>query len=204
MTTTLAHTAKRLALAIAALAAATSIADTPTLIVWNGEDAAKGGGWAAPQKDTNSFKAQTATAKSGDTALELRLEGGAWMGGGWNWFGWWPEDAGTDTTDHTHLVFWIKQTGNVENLTVALTCSSTKNATETVQVATYMKAADPKNEGWREVAIPLADFKAAADKPFDRKTVWGIDFGSWSQDERAFSLFIDDIGFAKREPIQGW
>ena len=187
--------------AAATLAVARVFADAPKpLVVWNGESAANGHGWAAPQKDANSFKAQTATAKSGNTALELRLEGEGWIGGGWNWHGWWPDDAGDDTTAYTHLVFWIKQKGDVENLTVLLTCSATKNGTENVQVAQYMKAADPKDDGWREVVVPLADFKAAPDKPFDRKTVWGIDFGSWAQHGRSFTLFIDDIGFANIEP----
>ena len=177
-----------------------TLADTPPLVVWNGESAAEGHGWTSPQKDANTFKAQTATARSGNTALELRLEGGGgeWMGGGWNWHGWWPDDAGNDTTPYSHLVFWVKQSGDVEGLTVLLNCSGTKNGTEPVPVATYMKAADPKDDGWREVVVPLADFKTAEGKPFDRKTVWGIDFGSWAQNDRAFTLFIDDIGFENR------
>ena len=180
-------------------------AETPTLTVWDGGDAAKGGGWAAPKKDENTLKAQTAVSHSNDNALELHLEGDAWMGGGWNWHAWWPEDAGTDTTPYTHLVLWLRQKGDaIENLTVTLSSSSTKNGAEPVAVAKYLKDADVNDGEWHEVLIPLADFKGADDKPYDPKAAWEITLGSWSQNTRAFSLFVDDIAFTTREAKLEW
>ena len=196
--------------ALAAATAATLVsADTASLTVWDGETAARGGGWASPHaddKDKNFIKPQTATAHGGETALELRLEGGAWLGGGWNWHAWWPGDAGTDTTGFTHLVFWAKAAGGaVENFTVHLTGSgNNKNSSEPVRVAEHAKGVDLHDGEWHKIQIPLADFLSKEDKPFDRKTVWEITFGTWSQNERAFSLFIDDIGFVKIETPIGW
>jgi len=95
------NTSRLIALVAAATLATVRIfADAPqTLVVWNGEDANRGGGWASPEKDANFIKAQTEVARSGDTALEIHLEGERWLGGGWNWQNWWPENSGTDTTD---------------------------------------------------------------------------------------------------------
>jgi len=179
-------------------------ANTPLLTVWNGEEAARGGGWAVPRNEANSIKTQTATAYSGDTALEFQFEGNAWLGGGWNWFSWWPEDAGTDTTAFTHLVFRIQQHGDVQNLTVSLASSSNKNASEPVRLADYFKNVVLDAREWHQAVIPLADFKSQEDKPFDPKTVWEITFGTWAQHSRTFTLFIDDIGFEKREPKIEW
>jgi len=183
----------------ATLVLALTVGAQDKLVVWNGEDAAKGHGWSAPKNDDNSFKAQKETARSGDTALELKLKGDAWFGGGFNWHDWWPETAGNDTSAFTHLVFACKIKGDLDaNIGVSLG-SNNRNSTEPVLLSTYAKDVNLRDGEWHEITIPLADFKSAEGKPFDRKAVWEIGFGSWQQDSRSFSLFLDDITFVKRE-----
>ena len=182
-----------------------AFAEETSLVVWDGEDVARGSGWASPKIDKNTFKPQTNTVHSGASALALHLEGERWIAGGWSWHGWWPADAGTDTTPFTHLTFQLLHAGDpVENFSVALTCSATKNACASVPIADHLKRIDLFDNNWHKISIPLTAFKSAEDKPFDPKTVWEITFGSWSEEARAFSLFIDDITFVKNEPEFEW
>ncbi len=193
---------KKTLLAFSALCALSLSAVT----VWNGEDVATGGGWAGPKNEINFFKPQTDFAHNGTTALELHGEGAEWIGGGWNWMNWWPENGGTDLTAFSHLTFWIRQSGDaIENLTVTLVSSITKNPAEPVPLANYVKAANLRDAAWHEIVIPVADFKPKNDEtPFDPKAVWEIIFGSWAQYPRAFSLYIDDIDFINREQKIDW
>jgi len=167
------------------------------LVVWDGEDAANGNSWVAPKKDTNYFKAQDKDAHSGKTALELRAEGEQWMGGGWNWHGWWPEDSGDDISGFRNLTFWIKVTGRKPaSLTVALNCSSTKKPTAALSILDYSK--DAADGQWHEVVIPMEDFAKKEKTEFDPKKAWEIDLGTWAQEKDPVSLFIDDIAFDNR------
>ena len=166
------------------------------LVVWDGDQITDGQSWVAPQRDTNSYKPQAAEAHSGKTALELRAEGAEWVGGGWNWHGWWPPTAGADTTRFTHLTFWLKVKGRFTNqINVWLNCSATKKECTKVNLFDYVK--DVADGQWHELVIPLADL-TKEQTGFDPKTVWEFDLGTWSPETGSISLFVDDIAFENR------
>ena len=166
------------------------------LVVWDGEQVAEGQSWVAPQRDTNSYKPQTVEAHGGKTALELHAEGAEWVGGGWNWHGWWPPTTGADTTHFTHLTFWIKVKGRFTNqINVWLNCSATKKESGKVNIFDYVK--DVTDGQWHEIAVPLTDL-TKEQTAFDPKTVWEFDIGTWSPETGAISLFVDDIAFENR------
>src|SRR6476646_3471060 len=56
----------------------------------------------------SSVKVAPSTGMSGSNGLEWHTKGKDWKGFGWNWFGFYPEDAGTDVTKYQNLVFWIR------------------------------------------------------------------------------------------------
>ena len=47
----------------------------------------------------------------GKKTMVFHAKGNEWMGCGWNWFGWDPEDAGTDISKQKNVSFWAKVTG---------------------------------------------------------------------------------------------
>ncbi|MGB8355995.1 MAG: glycoside hydrolase family 44 protein [Chthoniobacteraceae bacterium] len=172
-------------------------AASASLIVWDGEKITRGQSWVAPQKPVNSFRSQTDEKHSGLAALELHGEGSASIGGGWNWFGWYPDDAGTDTTNFQNFTFWMKVEGDTkpESLILELN-SSSKKTTKSVNIASYCD--DLMDGEWHDVVIPLRDIYKDADPDFDPKKVWMANFNTWSPTERNFSIYIDDIGFDNR------
>ena len=164
-------------------------ADVPKdrLIVWDGDDHAGGKGWVGPDAKVDRVEVTDADAHDGKHALRLHGEGAGWIGGGWNWHGWFPEDAGTDISGYKNLVFWVKATGAApDSVTVSLDCSSNKKPTGSLGVTDYAPAAlDGK---WHEVVIPLKDLyekrDEKADGSFDPKTAWGLLVNTWSADEQ--------------------
>lgn len=172
-------------------------ADIAKIVVWDGEAAAAGQGWIAPPTPKNSFKPQTDEAHSAKTALALHGEGVGFIGGGWNWYGWYPADAGTDTRAYRNLSFWIKIVGPKppDRLYMTLIESASKKASGNGDVFAYN--ADARDGKWHEVVIPLADMEK--DHPdFDPRKVWEMDVNTWSPDDRNFTIYLDDIGFDDR------
>jgi len=168
------------------------------LTVWDGETAKRGAGWVGPQAGTNTIVARGPDAHSGKKSVMLRGKGKEWIGGGWNWFGWYPDNAGTDITPYKNFSFWMKAvvegdtTGAVN---VGLNCSSTKKQSSQVDVAAYEPNA--LDGAWHEIIIPLADLYDDKSE-FDPTTAWQIDINTWSGAERSIQVLIDDIGFDSR------
>jgi len=53
--------------------------------------------------------------KDGTNGLKFMPTAKAGRAAGWNWFGWWPETAGTDFRPYTHLTLWIKVTPKTQS-----------------------------------------------------------------------------------------
>ncbi len=177
-----------------------TIADADSKItIWNGEQFSGGYPWIAPQAPLNYFKTQTEEKRSGGTAMEFRGEGGGWIGGGWNWHGWWPDNAGTDVSGYANLAFWMKLEGDHPgSLNVKLNCSSSRKPSTAVSVFDYTQGeADLTDGQWHEIIIPLADL-LEGDPGFDPAKAWEFDVDSWAPNSRAFSVYIDDLGFDNR------
>ncbi|MGD0089176.1 MAG: hypothetical protein ABSE73_04590 [Planctomycetota bacterium] len=154
-------------------------------------------GWAsatAPSKATVAAQ-EMEVRTAGKKTMQFQAQGKDWMGMGWNWFGWWPEDSGTDISNHKNLSFWAKVTGEKKpaQLTVGLT-SNDKKKSETADLLKYCpELLDGK---WHELVVPIKDLDTKNE--LTKAKVWEIDFGTWSQDEINFSLFVDEIGFDSR------
>jgi len=168
-------------------------------VVWDGDKFAHGLSWASPQSPLIFIKSQMEEAHNGKVALEFHGEGSGFIGGGWNWHGWYPPNAGTDISKYANLSFWIKVQGeNPQGLTVSLTCSSSKKATDPLSAWEYVgDNVDIMDGNWHEVVIPLKDMYAKGGE-FDPRSAWEIDLNSWAPQKRAFSIFIDEIGFDNR------
>lgn len=173
---------------------------TDILKVFDGERFASGLSWMSPPAPLNSFKAQNEEVHSGKIALEMHGEGSGFLGGGWNWHGWYPADGRTDIRKYSNLSFWVKyevfegdRSGNVD---VSLV-SNNEGASGAVEITKYCP--NLLDGQWHEVIIPLSDIydsrKDTGAKEFDPAKCWMINFQSWAQGDRSFSLYIDDIGF---------
>lgn len=183
---------KLLSLAVLFLLSGVVLAADPKLVVWDGDDHAGGGGWG---QGDNKPKIVDNEGHSGKTSVCFPAAGAQWIGWGWNWHGWWPQDAGDDITGFTTLSFWAKVTGDTKPtvMQVTLTSNGGKHS-KTLDAMTYQ----PKlmSGEWVEVRIPIKDL--LGDKPeLDLTKVFELDLGEWSNDAVKFSLFVDDIAFEK-------
>lgn len=173
---------------------------------WDGDMFAYGYGWCAPAGGFNFTKPQSEEFHSGTVALEFHCDvQGGWTGGGWNWHGWYPADAGTDIRTYRNLSFWAKVQGErVRGFDVQLLCSTyadDKSAgTAKANAADYALPAgtDLLDGRWHEVVIPLADLYRGDSVKFDAAKAWQLNFNTWSPEPAKFSIFIDEIGFDNR------
>ena len=114
------------------------------------------------------------------------------MGGGWNWMGFDPPDAGTDISAYKNLRFWAKVSGDKKPSQLSVACKSNdKSATESGRsVARCPSLLDGK---WHELVIPIKDLDSK--NVLNKAKVWELQFNTWSQDDVDFSLFVDEIAF---------
>jgi hypothetical protein len=136
----------------------------------------------------------------GRKTMEFHAKGKDWIGIGWNWFGWWPADACTDISGYKNLSFWAKVSGEKKpgQLLVKLVAND-KSATEPVDL--IITCPDLLDGKWHEIVIPIKDLDTK--NALNRAKVFEINFGSWSQDEVDFSLFVDEIGFDGKAETTG-
>ena len=138
-------------------------------------------------------------AHSGKRAIMLRGKGREWIGGGWNWVGWYPANGGTDITPYKNLSFWLKARidgDSATSVSVSLNCSSTKKQSGQADVIAYEPSA--LDGGWHEIVIPLADLYDDRSE-FDPTAAWELDIDTWSRGERSIQVLIDDLGFDRRD-----
>jgi hypothetical protein len=193
--------------AASATTAPTAGADGKAMI-WNGEGVgASAKSWTscgkkdAPCKTT--LAAMPSVGHDGSTGLRFHGEGSDWLGGGWNWFGWWPTNGGSDLSTFKNLTFWFKleakspaEAPDPGSVSLALGCSNGKKTSADALLATYdAKAFDGQ---WHEIVIPLAEFLKAKGADFDLKSTWELRVSTWSGEEKNFNLYFDDIGFNNR------
>jgi len=187
------------------LVAAPAELDTPSVpatsaaprrvVVWDGEQASKGAGWANP-KSTCTVGPQAVEVHSGNTAVEFKFKGGGeeWLGAGWNWCAFQTGPYGTDITPFKNFTFWMKTKGRVADVQLNLLCNGKEfdmpeHHTEKVSALSYCPQL--LDGEWHKVSIPLADLKQP--KGFDSLHVGELQI--FNAGEGKGSFFIDDIGF---------
>jgi len=176
-----------------------------SLVVWDGDESADGKGWATCNNKGEcqaTVEALPDVGRNG-AGLKFHAEGPDWIGMGWNWHGWYPEDSGTDVSDHEKLSFWIKveassstEGPDPNSVEVWLSCSCTeldKNARSSKHVKIKDFNKDFANGSWQRVTIPLKAL--TADTKFDKRSVWEFDLGTYSSEPRNFNVYVDDIAF---------
>jgi hypothetical protein len=176
-------------------------------VIWDGDEVTRGKGWASCDKAAEGCKSvfgpTPGEGAGGTSGLKLHGEGPGWQGGGWNWFGWWPENAGTDLTVFDELAFSVKVTGAAKDklptaggINLAFGCSLDKKASENAALGKY--AANALDGAWHEVKIPLKDFFSGKGAECDAHTAWEIRVSSWSGTPVNFDLVMDNITVAKK------
>lgn len=177
-------------------------------VVWDGEGAGSSAkGWAdCEDKGSCTTKVEIASGEGvdGSTAVHFQGKGARWIGMGWNWFGWWPKDAGYDISPYDTLKFSLRVVLPDPNaapppatITVALRCSNGEKTSATVTLERFLE--NPGDGKWHEVEIPLAEFyKGNEGQAFDRKSVWELNLGTWSPHDRSFDIYVDNITILKK------
>jgi len=179
------------------------------LVIWDGEGGGLEGGkgWADCDKKGPPCKATLAPApkagKDGSTGLKFHAEGEGWQGGGWNWFGWWPETAGTDIRAYTHLSLWIKVNSKTPEqapepgaLAFSLACSTGKKGTTAINLVKYEK--NLLDGEWHQLTVPLTDLYVGKEgQEFDPATAWEFRLNHWAGSLRNFDLILDNVAVEK-------
>ncbi len=177
------------------------------LIVWNGERPHDtGSGWASCEDERPGacearLEAKAGAGTDGGVALHFAARGSEWLGFGWNWFGWWPADAGTDIANRKSLAFAIKVVGapgkgpEPFTLRAALGGSARdgQDSTESIPIVDY--AAGFADGRWHEVVLPMSAMLRGKGEQFDTYRAWSFTVGAWNQGERTYEVFVDDVRF---------
>lgn len=193
-----------------AKASEVEVAEEVTL-VWDGD---QHGGNAKEWANCNLKQACKSTAKAAprvgvndSVGLEWHVEGKDWKGFGWNWHGWWPENAGTDVSKYKNLSFWIrlklddpKNPPALKDVKIAL-AGSTKGKDETAEVPLINYVDSLSDQKWHEVIVPVSDLTKGKGKDFDLEKTWEFRLGEYSMEEENFSIFVDNIGFDNRQIV---
>lgn len=177
------------------------------LILWNGEASHdSGAGWASCQNEREgTCKARleelAGAGRDGGAVLHFSARGSEWLGFGWNWFGWWPEDAGTDISGRHTFAFAIKVVGRPGlapepfTLNVALGGSARdgQDATEAIPILDHAQGFSDGQ--WHEVNVPLSAMLRGKGARFDTYRAWSFTIGAWNQGQREYEIFVDDVRF---------
>jgi len=179
------------------------------LVIWDGEGGGIEGGksWADCDKKgacKSTISAAAKMGKDGSSGLKFHAEGEGWQGGGWNWFGWWPETAGTDFRPYTHLTLWVQVVAKAPELApepgalgFSFGCSAGKKGSAAINLGKYEK--NLFDGQWHKITIPLADFYTGKEgAEFDPGTVWEVRFNHWAGTPRNFDIVVDDLAVEKQ------
>jgi hypothetical protein len=175
-------------------------------VIWDGDEVTRGQAWASCDKEGKCKATLTAApgeGAGGTNGMKLHGEGEGWQGGGWNWFGWYPENAGTDLSIYDDLVLSIKVTGaakdktpNAGGISFAFGCSKDKKNSADASLGKY--AANAADGQWHDVRIPLKDFFAGKGAECDARTAWEFRVSSWSGTAVNFDIVLDNLKVAKK------
>ncbi len=166
-------------------------------VVFDGDQVGENAkGWADPPEKASVAAQDKEVRIAGKKTVEFHGKGTGWMGCGWNWFGWYPEDAGTDVSHYKNLRFWAKLTGDKKPvlLSATLVANETDKDKKASEACSLFKYCAGLSDGkWHEIVIPISDLYVKKD--VNRTKVWEMMLGCWTDDEVNFTLFVDEIAF---------
>jgi len=179
------------------------------LMLWDGDESTQGKSWADCSKKNAGCKAvvlpKDGTGLRG-AGLSFHVEGPEWAGFGWNWHGFYPDNAGTDISRFKALSFWIRvdaktrdKAPDLSGLKVTLSASG-HGKKESADVGIGEYAEQLLDGQWHEIVIPLSEFFKDKGKDFDAKSAWEFRIGTYASSPKSFDIYIDEIGFDNRAP----
>lgn len=174
-------------------------------MIWNGDGVGGSAkGWASCDKKPDCKSDVNPTpgvGKDGTTGLKFVGEGPGFVGMGWNWFGWYPENGGTDVSAEKNLTFWFRielpepeLAPEAAAVSFSLGGSNKKNSAPAPLSEYDAAGLDGK---WHKITIPLSALTRGEGKGLDLKSVWEFRVSTWSASPRKFVIYVDDIGFEK-------
>ena len=178
------------------LTQAIEVAPVRDLLVWNGDEEAKGGGWLWPEQAPMTKPAPATTAaRVGKMGLAMHVEGVPNAGFGWNWFGWFPKDAGSDLSAMTTLLVTLRVDGASKptSLRVQLKSNDGQGSAEVDLLPLYPTICDGR---WHEVAVPLATLRASGQ--LNPAKAWELDVALSAATPLLCDLSLDEIGFSRK------
>lgn len=191
---------RALILPLLVLATAMPAAEKKPTMVWDGDGANVGTGWAKAGGD----KPATFTAEAGDAASKniarLHAEGDHWIRAGWRWI---RSDAKIGFNAKPFGAFCFAIRGDkVQTMPTDIKVILVANASDGTRVEgpeVSLAAAAPKALGggkaWIEVILPLKDLTGAKD--FDQTNITEVMFVATGGKGMNADLLIDNIGFIK-------
>jgi hypothetical protein len=178
------------------------------LVIWDGDKAAGGQGWAdCKQKPSckSTLTKASGVGIDGSAALKFHGEGPDWIGGGWNWANYDPNSPGTDISQYTTLTFQIRvETGTGDgaldpsSLSVLLGCVKGKKDSADLPVQQYVK--DFADGQWHKVVVPIGALTKGGGGAFDLRSAWQFVITTWSGTARTFTVYVDQIAVEKELP----
>jgi hypothetical protein len=189
---------------VAPSVAASAPAAGDKAIIWDGDENGLGAkGWQDCDKKPDCKVTLLPTPGTGfnnSVGLKAHGEGPGWIGFGWNWFGWYPENGGTDVSGYKFLKLRIRveaknadEAPDPASIGVSIKCSSNKEKGQSKDAPLVKHTKENLIDGqWHEVTIPTA---VMAKAEYDPKTAWEFVLSTWSSTPRNFNLYLDDIRF---------
>jgi hypothetical protein len=177
------------------------------LVIWDGDKAGAGSGWADCTKKgqcKSTLSKAAGVGVDGSAALKFHGEGTDWIGAGWNWVNYDPNSSGTDISQYTVLTFQIRVESTADapmdpsSLAVLLGCIKGKKDSSDLSVAQYTK--DFADGKWHKVVIPISELTKAKGAAFDLRSAWQFVFTTWSGSNRNFTIYLDDLAVEKEIP----
>jgi hypothetical protein len=176
------------------------------LVLWNGDGQGQGSNPKAWEScDAKPCAVKLAPLKGegrdGSSALHMHAEGSQYLGAGWNLYGWWPADAGTDLSGYDTFSFWVRfkaatPEAMADEFNVGLS-GTAENKSAFIGVSKFDKNF---NDGeWHLIEIPFAELQKGDGKNFKPQSVWELDFNTWTATPKNFDVYIDDIAVTKKQ-----
>lgn len=175
------------------------------LVLWDGDGENLGStpkGWEScdAKPCVARFGIAPGKGKDDSNAVSFHVDGAQWLGGGWNLFGWWPEDAGIDVSAYDTLQFMVRIEADSPDLAPAdLTTGlggSGDNNSGFASVAKFDKNfADGK---WHVIEVPLTELMKGEGKNFNPQSVWEFRLNTWNATPKKFDAYVDEISVVKR------
>jgi hypothetical protein len=155
-------------------------------VLWDGETKRGGSGFSSGR-----LTAVAGSGRGGGLGLQSTLTT-EYVNMGWNWFGWSPDDAGTDVRTASALALWLRFEGANLPTHASLQFLSSPKSVQARSASIDLAALVPSfaDGQWHQVVIPLERLSAAG---FDLAKVWEFNLKCHGKGVLAGTVSFDDV-----------